>query len=182
MDYLVAVEGAFRKYREVEGNEKKYLSYVNPVGFEFKNLYYNSTEKKVELRMGSAKMRVRPSVSIMDRSKVKDTKARTGIAPNFIHSLDSSHLLKVWNVCKDEMELTCMGSIHDSFGCPASYMEDLQDILREELAKMYKVDLLKDLEEQVLAQHPNIADFMPERPAMGSLDVRDVVPAVFTFS
>jgi DNA-directed RNA polymerase len=182
MDYLIALEEAFKEYRKIEGNATKYLEYTNPIGFTFKNLYFPENLKQVKLRMGKAKVRIDPAVSIVDRSKVKDTKARTGIAPNFIHSLDSTHLAKVWNVAKDEMDLDCMASIHDSFGCPAVFMNDLQDILREELAKLYKKDLLEDLESQILEQYPDMADLLPTRPTLGTLDVRDVIPAVFTFS
>ena len=86
-----------------------------------------------------------------------------------IHSLDAAHL----TLTVVEMDFRT-ATIHDSFGCLPSNMEELFVGVRETFADLYATDPLANL----LTQH-DAMDMMPER---GELDLEDIIKSDFSFS
>ena len=73
-------------------------------------------------------------------------KSVSGIAPNFIHSLDSSHLMLTVIGANKFDGLQDFSLIHDSFGTHSSSVEVLSKRLRTEFVEMYKGrDILDNL-------------------------------------
>jgi DNA-directed RNA polymerase len=69
-----------------------------------------------------------------------------GAAPNFVHALDASHLIRVVNAAASE-GITSLAVVHDSFGCLAPQARELHRIIRKQLALLYDWDVLADLRE-----------------------------------
>jgi DNA-dependent RNA polymerase len=80
-------------------------------------------------------------------------KARSSIAPNYIHSLDSALLALV--ACACEREGLPLATVHDSFNTLPCYADRLREILLEELRNMY-------------------AGYEPLIPPSGDLDLNEV--------
>jgi DNA-directed RNA polymerase, mitochondrial len=95
-----------------------------------------------------------------------------GAVPNFVHSLDASHLIRVVNAAARE-DVTSVAVVHDSFGCLAPHARALYWVIREELALLYECDVLADLREAAGSTEP--------LPAKGSLDTSLLMKSKYAF-
>jgi len=71
-----------------------------------------------------------------------------GIAPNFIHSLDATHLFLTILKAK-ERGIESFATIHDSFGTHASDIDTLLEVIKESFIDMHKLDILSRLKRQI---------------------------------
>ena len=78
-----------------------------------------------------------------------DKKAQAqGIAPNFIHSLDATHLY-LTILSSYEKNIDSFATVHDSFATHACHVETLSITLKEEFIKLAKYDVLQNLQDAV---------------------------------
>ena len=102
---------------------------------------------------------------------------KNGIAPNFIHSLDSTHLMMVVN----EAGLSNYTTIHDSFGTSLGEARHLQVVIREQLYKLYTeyspIEEFKKYVEEMTGE--DLSD-IPE-PPKGTLDLKNILTSTFIF-
>jgi len=68
------------------------------------------------------------------------------LPPNFIHSLDSSHMLMTASACRDAGIV--FASVHDSYWAHACDVDQMNSILREQFVKLHSPNLLGKLLEQ----------------------------------
>lgn len=68
---------------------------------------------------------------------VNKIKQRNGIAPNFIHSLDSTHMLMTAHACVAK-ERVQFAAVHDSFWTHASSVDTMNRVLREQFVDLHK--------------------------------------------
>ena len=122
-------------------------------------------------------------------------KQKNGFPPNFIHSLDSSHMMLT--------ALRCEGkgidfvSIHDCYWTHPSTVDDMNRICREEFVRLHSLPILTDLSDSFLttysSQLRSAAESSPENyrkiinvltrvPSRGSLNLNQVLDSVFFFS
>ena len=99
-------------------------------------------------------------------------KQRSAFPPNYIHSIDSSHMMRTAIACVDA-GLTFAG-VHDSFWTHATDVDTMNVILREKFIEVHKEPLLENLYHEFRANYPDVADEFPQPPAPGDLDL-DVV-------
>lgn len=71
--------------------------------------------------------------------------------PNFIHSLDASHMMLTALKC-DEMGLT-FAAVHDSFWTHAGDIDTMNEILREAFIKMHSKDIIARLRAEFLVRY-----------------------------
>src|SRR5690606_39631920 len=83
------------------------------------------------LLFGGARCNVTGATRTPDRQR-----HRNGIAPNFIHSMDASHMQLVAIRCREE-GIDSLAMIHDDFGTHAADAARFGQIIREEFLKMY---------------------------------------------
>ena len=86
-------------------------------------------------------------------------KQATAFPPNFIHSLDASHMLMSAIAC-DKAGLT-FASVHDSFWTHACDVDTLNVVLREAFIRMHSGDLVKKLRDEFLERYKGYY-YMPE--------------------
>lgn len=85
--------------------------------------------------------------TIRPTSIVNWRSTETAIAPNFIHSLDASHLIfSVSRAARARVSQLC--TVHDAFGTTPSKTDRLVAILREEFARLYETDHLARLADE----------------------------------
>ena len=80
--------------------------------------------------------------------KIDESEHKKGIAPNYIHSLDATHLYLTINSLANK-GISNFLTIHDSFGTLPNDVEILSDTLKEEFVKLYSNNVLEDLIEFV---------------------------------
>jgi DNA-directed RNA polymerase len=99
---------------------------------------------------------------------------RAGLAPNFVHSMDASHLHLTCTRAADE-GISHLMMVHDDYATHAADAPRLARILREEFVRMYEgCDPLADFVED----HPEAGP----PPARGSLDISVVKDSLYFFN
>lgn len=105
-----------------------------------------------------------------------------GIAPNFVHSLDASHLMLVALGAK-RRSIHSMAVIHDSFGTHACDTDLLADILRDTFVEQYTPDVLGAFRDELKRQLPEeLQEQLPPPPKPGSLNLHEVRASSYVFA
>lgn len=102
-----------------------------------------------------------------------------GISPNFVHAMDSAHLMRTVN-SSTEAGITSFAMIHDSFGAHACDIDMLHMILRDEFVSIYDIDWLGSFRQEISEQLEGVD--LPDQPPMGDLDIEQVRDSDFFFS
>src|SRR5690606_29900918 len=106
-----------------------YLEWVTPAGFLVRQQYFKPEGKVIRTFWGTARIRVRLSLNV-DTNILDARRQTSGISPNFVHSMDASHLMLTVNKALDE-GITSFAMVHDSYGTHAADIGKLGRILRE---------------------------------------------------
>ena len=121
------------------------------------------------------------------RTKPKGTidkiKQRNAAAPNFIHSLDASHLMfTVLAGIEDNIEDYLL--IHDSFATHMADTERFFYLIREQFVAMYEhFDVMQDLHDTTFEQlSPAGRSNIVETPERGELNINQVLESSYAFA
>ncbi|KZT54741.1 DNA/RNA polymerase [Calocera cornea HHB12733] len=76
-------------------------------------------------------------------SEVSPRKQASAFPPNFIHSLDATHMMLTALGCRDK-QLT-FASVHDSYWTHAASIDDMSATIRETFVKLHGADILGNL-------------------------------------
>ncbi|XP_051117499.1 LOW QUALITY PROTEIN: DNA-directed RNA polymerase 2B, chloroplastic/mitochondrial-like [Andrographis paniculata] len=113
-----------------------------------------------------------------EMEKVMVKKQRTAFPPNFVHSLDGSHMMMTAIACK-RAGLNFAG-VHDSYWTHACNVDDLNRILREKFVELYSQPILENLLEGFENSFPSLA--FPPLPDRGDFDLKDVLDSPYFFN
>lgn len=102
-------------------------------------------------------------------------KAASGIAPNFVHSLDSTHLMMVINAFSGDLV-----PIHDSLATHACDVDEMHKVIREQFVKLYEsIDPLVEITKAAASCGADLTDlYLPEK---GDLNLQLVKESPFFF-
>jgi len=109
---------------------------------------------------------------------VSSQKQRTAFPPNYVHSVDSSHLLMTASECWTR-GITFAG-VHDSFWTHASSVDEMNEVLRDKFIDLHEQPLLENLLQEFRLQHPDLN--FPPVPELGTLNLGQVSDATYFFS
>ena len=109
---------------------------------------------------------------IYDNKPIADKqKYASGISPNYIHSMDASHMsLVIYDWDKD------FGAVHDSFSTHPNDVEDLLELTKKKFIKMYYHDNFFNKIEKTFQVE------MPEQPRLGELNIMEVYNSDYFFA
>lgn len=113
-----------------------------------------------------------------ETDKVLVKRQRTAFPPNFVHSLDSSHMMMTAVACK-RAGLNFAG-VHDSYWTHACDVDQMNRILREKFVELYETPILESLLESFQKSFPTL-DF-PSLPERGDLNLKDVMDSLYFFN
>ena len=153
------------------------LYWETPTGFIVHQSYYKTNTKLLNTFFGG--VRLRPSMT-KKTNEVNKNKSSSGIAPNFIHSYDATHLIKTTNKMFKNRGVESMWLIHDSFGTYAADTQILHNTIKEEFVEIYKEDQLLNLKKQIEERYPDIE--LPALPKKGRMDIYEVLKSLYIFS
>jgi hypothetical protein len=152
MDYICAAA-------EHCANENRFLEWTSPSGFPVSNRYQKPNMITVTCMRGSVRVaehRVADGVT----DQIARKKVVAAAAPNFVHSLDAAHLVKVVNAAVSE-GITDILTVHDCFYCLAPQATRLHEIILGELANLYgNNDPLAELR----IRNVSVPDILPVPP------------------
>lgn len=147
-----------------------FIEWETPSGFVVKQVYQDfEQDQRIELALFNSKV-----VLYKKSDKPNVRRHRNGIAPNFIHSLDSSHMQAVALRCKKE-GIKSFAMVHDDFGTHASDAVKFNKIIREEFYNMYLTDWFDKFYQKYKSYG------IPEPPSKGNLDIKEVLTSDYFF-
>ncbi len=173
MDWLKAAA-------KVVVKDEKPVSWVSPIGMLVLQDYRKSETKCLNTRLGN--MRLQQGI-IIQTAELDSRKQAAGIAPNFVHSCDASHLMFTVNACMDE-GVTEFQMIHDSYGAHPHDAAKLARILREQFISMYGTqDVLAEFQAQLAHDvGSEIARAIPDSPTPETFDLYQVMNSKYFFA
>lgn len=197
-----AAEGMrfLQKCAQVMAHEGKPLQWTTPIGFPVLHKYEEWDVKRVAMFLHDRAVSIREATSsdkVTERGEVlkkvvsnlrtkpkgrilKD-RQKNAVAPNFIHSLDSSHLLLTTLDARaagiDDFLL-----IHDSFSTYACDTRQYQGIITSAFVDMYQNNDVFDTFYQYVAESLENVQKLPTPPAKGNLDLNETLTSTYAFS
>ncbi|PWA84154.1 DNA-directed RNA polymerase 2B [Artemisia annua] len=113
-----------------------------------------------------------------ETEKVMVRRQRTAFPPNFVHSLDGSHMMMTAVACK-RAGLNFAG-VHDSYWTHACNVDEMNRILREKFVELYQTPILENLLESFQQSFPTLS--FPPVPDRGDFDLSDVLESSYFFN
>ena len=156
------------------------IRWVNPVGFPVIQDYPEFKSMRVKTRMFGEI--IKPRINV-ETEKYSVLRASNGLPPNFIHSQDSAHMMKV--VCKAyDKGISHFCNVHDSFGTLAADSQVLADTIRETFVELYDNDC--PLEGFKVSIEPTLTEEqrkkLPTVPEKGDFNIKEVLQSEFFFA
>lgn len=150
--------------------ENPVLTWVTPSGFLATQAYYEYKEIRVRTRLaGSFDIHVASEAETANLNR-----HASGMAPNFIHSLDAAHL-HITTALASSDSIDALAMIHDDYGTHAADADKLFHLIRRTFFDLYSNnDPLADL----AARYPGL----PDLPEKGSLDLSEVLKSQYFFA
>lgn len=180
----------FQKVAGALAHEGKHLRFDNPIGFPMCQRYTHWDVKKVKIflfdREAGINKRTQATFrSKSPKSKVDKKKSKSSIAPNVIHSMDSSHLLKTVLEAKKQ-GVANFFLIHDSFGTTPAESEVMYESVRHTFADMYSdyclySEFWKQAKKQLSDEGIKKLDDL-DIPPKGNLNLEQVIESEYCFS
>lgn len=163
-----------QKVARVTAKHNVPLVWTTPTGFKV----YQGSRKMDVIRVktqlcGTVRLSVAEPTDELDMYK-----QALGSSPNFVHSMDASHMCTVL-MYASSLGMTHFHMIHDSFGTYACDMDEFHKCIREAFVDLYyEKDTLQRFSDQVSIGR----DFtLPSPPSMGNLDINGVMDAEYFF-
>lgn len=146
------------------------ISWNTPSGFPVTQVYWQQSVHQIHTKLhGAARLKVYREVELPDLNRHKN-----GIAPNFVHSLDASHLTLTTNACA-ALGVDALHMVHDDFGCHAQDAGKLYRVIREQFVRMYN-------ELDPLVAFWSAYPQLDATPPLGQLDISQVLESPYFFS
>jgi len=148
------------------------MSWVTPMGLPVMQPYRKSATQTVKTLMQSITLSVDD-----DTLPVSIKKQRTAFPPNFVHSLDATHMLMT-SLRMKEKGLD-FASVHDSYWTHACDVPVLNEVLRDCFVELYQGEILEQLRTSLVMRFPEVS--FPPVPDGGTLNIEDVKKSAYFF-
>lgn len=150
------------------------FEYTTPLGFPVHQASHKFDVKKIETQInGRLQLRV-----ARDTDDLDPRKQRQGSSPNFVHSIDATHMM-MSIVAGVEAGIDSFAMIHDDFGVHACDTEMWHGIIREQFVALHtEQNVLEDLKQELEALSEIV---LPDLPETGKLDVTQVIHSPYFF-
>jgi len=151
------------------------VRWTTPMGLPVVQPYKKETGDRQRIETVVHKMLLYPK----DKLPINTNRQRSAFPPNFIHSLDSSHMMYTSIDCAKAG--VTYASVHDSYWTHAATVEPMSRILRENFIKLHKQPIMERLLEEWRTLYPDISEF-PPLPKRGDLDLDKVAKSRYFFN
>jgi hypothetical protein len=149
------------------------VSWMTPLGMPVIQPYRDSVKFTVKTRTQTVSL-----VHNKESLPVSGPRQRSAFPPNFVHSLDSTHMLMTSKECNRRGIV--FSAVHDSFWSHAGSVDEMNTILREQFVELYNQPILENLRNDLKLRNP-LANIDPV-PARGTLDIEEVKKSQYFFS
>jgi DNA-directed RNA polymerase len=112
-----------------------------------------------------------------DKLPIHSARQKSAFPPNYVHSLDATHMLMTAKRC--EQEGITFASVHDSYWTHARDVDRMNELIRECFVDLHSQPLLENLLHAFRQMYPDIT--FPDVPKRGSLQLDRVKKAKYFF-
>ncbi|CAA6670261.1 unnamed protein product [Spirodela intermedia] len=174
---LAALEEMFQSARgimswltscaKVMASQNQPVRWTSPLGLPIVQPYVKSERHLIKTSLQVLSLQ-------RDSDSVAVKRQATAFPPNFVHSLDGSHMMMTATACRDAgLEFA---GVHDSFWTHACDVDEMNRILREQFVELYSAPILENLPIFL----PNIdISTLPDR---GDFDLHEVLTSTYFFN
>lgn len=198
MDWLQTASGLLAQDKDIHGNNLPTF-WVTPAGFPVRQQYKKFSVSRIktfvtgnivvkDLSGNEENEVIKEGTSIRshfnkETNEIDSRKQKQGIAPNYVHSMDASHLMLTVCSCVDN-GVESFAMIHDSYGAPAGHGDIMFTTVREVFVNTYSEnDVLQDLHDHIEnLLSPKKAEKLPTTPKKGNLNLELVKESMYAFS
>ncbi|KAI9908614.1 hypothetical protein PsorP6_003028 [Peronosclerospora sorghi] len=155
------------------GESRQPIPWITPLGLPVVQPYRSKAMKQVRTKV--------QHVLLVDTDgrQVSVGRQKSAFPPNFVHSLDSTHMLLTARRCLEDDGIS-FAAVHDSYWTHASSVDIMNQRLREEFVKLYEQPLLENLLLELRLRLPDMKfDVVPQ---VGELDLRRVLESEYFFN
>ncbi|CAI9098734.1 OLC1v1035430C3 [Oldenlandia corymbosa var. corymbosa] len=156
---------------KVIASENQPVRWTTPLGLPIVQPYFKSQRHIIKTSLQVLALQ-------REGDSVEARKQRTAFPPNFVHSLDSTHMMMTAVACRDA-GLQFAG-VHDSFWTHACDVGKMNQILREKFVELYSMPILENLLESFQTSYPSLT--FPALPKRGDFDLREVLESPYFFN
>lgn len=149
------------------------MSWITPLGLPVVQPYRRTTSQQIRTKVQHVLM------VLTEQLPVSNGRQKSAFPPNFVHSLDSTHMLMTATRCLEEDGLA-FAAVHDSYWTHAATVDIMNRRLREEFVDLYEQPLLEELLLQLRLRFPKT--HFPDVPKLGSLDLKVVLDSPYFFN
>ncbi|KAL1097043.1 hypothetical protein V6Z11_D05G009100 [Gossypium hirsutum] len=153
---------------KVIASENQPVRWTTPLGLPVVQPYYKSERHLIRTTLQVLALQ-------REGNSVEVRKQRTAFPPNFVHSLDGSHMMMTAVACRDAG--LYFAGVHDSFWTHACDVEKMNQILREKFVELYSMPVLENLLESFETSYPTLV--FPPLPERGNFDLQTVLACTF---
>ncbi|XXG51801.1 hypothetical protein AAC387_Pa03g0293 [Persea americana] len=156
---------------KVIGSENQPVRWTTPLGLPVIQPYM-----KTERHLVRTSLQV---LSLQRQGKLVDVqRQRTAFPPNFIHSLDGSHMMMTAIACGDAG--LHFAGVHDSYWTHACDVDRMNLILRQKFVELYRMPILENLLESFETSFPGSS--FPPLPDLGDFNLENVLESPYFFN
>ena len=166
-EVVIAARAGMDWLRDNTGEE--YTKWLTPLGFPVYQYYKNVESILVRTQLDGD---IQLAFKDFDREGTPAKRnQRNGISPNFIHSIDSTHMVMTINMT----DFPCYALVHDDYGTHAGHTQQLFSVIRKSFDKLYTTfSPLEEWAEQVGAS-------LEDLPKYGNYNIKDILKADYFF-
>lgn len=149
------------------------VQWVTPLGLPVIQPYRAQNQNMIKTVVQRVKLESRE-----DHMPVSPRRQASAFAPNYVHSVDSSHMLMTAALARERG--INFAAVHDSFWTNAASVDEMNSTLRQTFVTLHERELLAELREHFLLTYPGLK--LPPIPQRGVLELRDVIKSQYFFS
>ena len=157
----------------IVASQRQPMSWMTPLNLPCVQPYRRKQEKIVNTVVQAIMM-----VDKEDNLPVSTVKQRSAFPPNYVHSLDSTHMLMT--AIEMEKRNLPFSAVHDSYWCHPQNVDAMNSVLREKFVELYSKPLLHELKKSLEDRYGRDCNF-PEVPEFGDLKLEDIKKSTYFF-
>lgn len=163
----------FDKVSSIMNKHEVPVMWISPVGLACHQPYRRPKSVTVKTKRQTVMLRTKESPAI-DKAR-----QRMGFPPNYVHSLDSAHMMMVAEGCQEHG--IYFAGVHDSFWTHPGDAPTLNRIIREKFVELHSRPLLQELYEDFRVQLGSSAHLLPDLPEPSTLNLELVKDSPYMF-
>lgn len=178
---VIAARGAMEWLQgaaKIAAKEELPVRWTTPDGLPIVQNYPQVNTKRINLTFDSKRLVL--SAASSDSRKMNKSKQASGIAPNWVHSMDAAHMRATVRACY-LAGIRSFNLIHDSYGTHAGNAWMLAKLIRSEFINQYAGDVLETFKGELEEQLPEGSE-LPPVPAKGVLELDQVKHSDYFFA